>query len=56
MVWNVTKEEITVRMAYVNEEVWPPPATEKPLRFGLGSCPQQVDHSAGSLEGNVAGP
>jgi ribonuclease Z len=31
MVWNVTKEEIIVRMAVVNEEVWPPPATEKPL-------------------------
>ncbi len=31
MVWNVTKEKITVRMAVVNEEVWPRPATEKPL-------------------------
>jgi len=30
MVWNVTKEKITVRMAVVNEEVWPLPATEKP--------------------------
>jgi len=30
MVWNVTKEKITVRMAVVNEEVWPPPASEKP--------------------------
>jgi ribonuclease Z len=30
MVWNVTKDEIRVRMAIVNEEVWPPPATEKP--------------------------
>jgi ribonuclease Z len=30
MVWNVTKEKITVRMAIVNEDVWPPPATEKP--------------------------
>ncbi len=30
MTWNVTKEKITVRMAIVNEEVWPPPATEKP--------------------------
>ena len=30
MTWNVTKEKITVRMAVVNEEVWPPPATEKP--------------------------
>ncbi len=32
MVWNVTKEEIRVRMAIVNEEVWPPPATEKPVK------------------------
>jgi len=31
MVWNVTKDEIRVRMAVVNEEVWPPPASEKPM-------------------------
>jgi len=31
MVWNVTKEKIATRMAVVSEEVWPPPATEKPL-------------------------
>jgi ribonuclease Z len=31
MVWNVTKDEIRVRMAVVDEEVWPPPATEKPM-------------------------
>jgi len=30
MVWNVTKKEIRVRMAIVDEAVWPPPATEKP--------------------------
>jgi ribonuclease Z len=30
MVWNVTKEDVRVRMAVVSEEVWPPPATEKP--------------------------
>jgi ribonuclease Z len=30
MVWNVTKEEIRVRMAVVSEEVWPPPASGKP--------------------------
>ena len=37
MVWNVTKDDIRVRMAVVNEEVWPPPATEKaqpPQRVG----------------------
>jgi ribonuclease Z len=30
MVWNVTRGEIRVRMAAVDEDVWPPPATEKP--------------------------
>jgi ribonuclease Z len=30
MVWNVTKDDIRVRMAVVDEDVWPPPATEKP--------------------------
>jgi len=30
MVWNVTKDDIRVRMAVVSEEVWPPPATDKP--------------------------
>ncbi len=30
MTWNITKEKIRVRMAVVNEDVWPPPATEKP--------------------------
>jgi len=30
MVWNITKDNIRVRMAVVDEDVWPPPATEKP--------------------------
>jgi ribonuclease Z len=30
MVWNITKDEIRVRLAVVDEDVWPPPATEKP--------------------------
>ncbi len=30
MVWNVPKEEITIRIAYVNPEAWPPPASGKP--------------------------
>ena len=30
MVWNITKDNIRVRMAKVDEDVWPPPATEKP--------------------------
>ena len=31
MVWNITKDDIRVRMAIIDEDVWPPPATEKPL-------------------------
>ena len=31
MVWNITKDDIRVRMAIVDEDVWPPAATEKPL-------------------------
>jgi len=31
MVWNVTKDNIRVRMAVVDEEVWPPPASEAPM-------------------------
>ncbi len=30
MVWNITKDDIRVRMAMVDEDVWPPPATDKP--------------------------
>jgi ribonuclease Z len=30
MVWNITKGDIRVRMAIVDEDVWPPPATDKP--------------------------
>jgi ribonuclease Z len=30
MVWNITREDIRVRMASVNEDVWPPEATEEP--------------------------
>lgn len=30
MVWNVTKDDIRVRMAAINEDVWPPPAPQAP--------------------------
>ncbi|MHC4955109.1 MAG: guanitoxin biosynthesis MBL fold metallo-hydrolase GntH [Planctomycetota bacterium] len=30
MVWNVTKDKVRTRMAIIDEDVWPPPATEKP--------------------------
>jgi ribonuclease Z len=31
MVWNITKDDIRIRMAVVDEDVWPPPTTEEPL-------------------------
>jgi ribonuclease Z len=31
MVWNITKDEIRVRMAIIDEDVWPPPVSGKPL-------------------------
>ena len=31
MVWNITKDDIRVRMAVVDEDVWPPQPSEKPL-------------------------
>ncbi len=30
MVWNITKDNIRVRMAVVDEDIWPPAATETP--------------------------
>ena len=30
MVWNIKKEDIRVRMAIVDEDIWPPEATMKP--------------------------
>jgi ribonuclease Z len=30
MVWNVTKDDIRVRMAIIDEDVWPPTPSEKP--------------------------
>ena len=30
MVWNVTKDDIRVRMAAINEDMWPPPAPQAP--------------------------
>ncbi|MDJ0902696.1 MAG: guanitoxin biosynthesis MBL fold metallo-hydrolase GntH [Xenococcus sp. MO_188.B8] len=30
MVWNITKDDIRVRLVAFDEAVWPPPATEKP--------------------------
>ena len=30
MVWNVTKDDVRVRMAAYNEDMWPPPAPQAP--------------------------
>jgi len=30
MVWNITKDDIRVRLAIIDEDIWPPPATDKP--------------------------
>jgi|GEM_PF-2621324 len=32
MVWNITKDNIRVRLAKVDEDVWPPPATDTPQK------------------------
>jgi ribonuclease Z len=42
MVWNITKDDIRVRMAIVDEDVWPPPATEKPQ---LPDASQRIPYS-----------
>jgi len=31
MVWNITKDDIRVRMSIIDEDVWPPPLTGEPL-------------------------
>ncbi len=50
MVWNVTKEKIATRMAVVSEEVWPPPATEKPL---VPDPSQRIPYSEEILAGKL---
>ncbi len=42
MVWIITKDEIRTRMMIVDEDVWPPPATEKPL---LPDASQRIANS-----------
>ncbi|MCH9779484.1 MAG: MBL fold metallo-hydrolase [Planctomycetes bacterium] len=42
MVWNITKDDIRVRMAVFDEDVWPPPATEKPQ---LPDATQRIPYS-----------
>jgi ribonuclease Z len=43
MVWNITKKEIRTRMMIIDEDVWPPPATEKPQ---LPDASQRIPYSA----------
>jgi ribonuclease Z len=50
MVWNVTKKEIRARMAVVDEDVWPPPATEKPL---APDPSQRIPYSKFIVEGKL---
>ncbi len=42
MVWNISKDNIRVRLAKVDEDVWPPPATEKPQ---LPDASQRISYS-----------
>jgi ribonuclease Z len=51
MVWNVTKDNIRVRMAIIDEDVWPPPATEKPqLPDPSGRIPYSKFVAGGKLD------
>ncbi len=50
MVWNVTKDDIRVRMAVVDEDVWPPPATEEPQ---VPDPNERIGYSAEILAGKL---
>ncbi|TWU09438.1 Ribonuclease BN [Symmachiella macrocystis] len=50
MVWNITPDEIRVRMAVVDEDVWPPPATEKPQ---LPDASQRIPYSKEIVNGKL---
>jgi ribonuclease Z len=51
MVWNITKDDIRVRMAVVDEDVWPPPATDKPqLPDPATRIPYSDEISSGKLD------
>lgn len=51
MVWNITNDEIRVRMAQFDEDVWPPPATEKPLvPDPNGRIPYSEEIAGGKLD------
>jgi ribonuclease Z len=50
MVWNVTKDSIRTRLAIIDEDVWPPPATEKPA---LPDPSQRIPYSDFIAEGKL---
>ena len=50
MVWNVTKDDIRVRMAVVDEEVWPPPASEAPMPPDPS---RRIDYSKQIIDGKL---
>ena len=47
MVWNITKDDIRVRMAVVEEHTWAPPLASKP------ELPQKADTEKYAKEMNV---
>jgi ribonuclease Z len=47
MVWNVTKDEITVRMAAVEERTWAPPLAGKPQAPGGDKDRKQYSKDTG---------
>ena len=50
MVWNITKDKITTRMAIVDEDIWPPAATEKPQ---LPNPNDRIGYSKFILDGKL---
>ncbi len=58
MVWNVTKDEIRVRMAAKDEEVWPSPALKKKIAPDLATSIPFSDFTKSGVEpfSDVVGP
>jgi ribonuclease Z len=58
MVWNVTKDDIRVRMSAVDEEVWPSPALKKKIAPDTGSAISFSDFTISGALGfpEVTGP
>ena len=58
MVWNVTKDNIRVRMSAIDEEVWPSPALEKKRAPDLSKAIPMTDFTKSGAETfpEVVGP